>query len=231
MPGIPDWQVLTGQHHDALALLPGSSSIRVHRDILPDWQRLQDAASAAGFSVVAASGYRDFERQRQIWNGKAAGTRPVLDRAGEPLDIHALPPREQLMAILRWSAIPGCSRHHWGTDLDVYDAAAIPADYRVQLTAAECEPGGPFYPFHHWLDTYLQDPAAGFFRPYAEDRGGIAPERWHLSHAPTAARYDALLEQDTLARWLGQQDIALLDTLLEEWPTLFNRDIRRVPGA
>ena len=26
----------------------------------------------------------------------------------------------------------------------------------------------------------------GFFRPYARDRGGVAPERWHLSYAPLA---------------------------------------------
>ena len=30
-------------------------------------------------------------------------------------------------AILCWSALPGGSRHHWGTDCDVIDAAALPA--------------------------------------------------------------------------------------------------------
>ena len=38
---------------------------------------------------------------------------------------------------MRWSAIPGSSRHHWGTDLDVYDAAAVTPDYQVQLTPQE----------------------------------------------------------------------------------------------
>ena len=49
-------------------------------------------------------------------------------------------------------AIPGTSRHHWGTDLDVYDAAALPADYRLELSPAEVAPGGLFDSLHRWLD-------------------------------------------------------------------------------
>ncbi len=33
---------------------------------------------------------------------------------------------ERVAAILVWSALPGASRHHWGTDCDVIDAAALP---------------------------------------------------------------------------------------------------------
>ena len=36
-----------------------------------------------------------------------------------------LSPAERIEAILRWSALPGASRHHWGTDLDLIDAHAI----------------------------------------------------------------------------------------------------------
>ena len=226
MPDSPDWLILTGQHHHALVPLPDTETLLVHRDILPDWQRLQDAAAAAGFSPRAASAYRSFERQRAIWNSKADGTRAVLDTDGLPLDIHTLSPAQQLVAILRWSAIPGCSRHHWGSDLDIYDAASVPADYRLQLTAAECSPGGPFHRFHQWLDSYLSQPDAGFFRPYDQDRGGIAPERWHLSHTRTAARFERLLEEQSLADWLARQDIALMDQILLQWPSIFHRDIR-----
>ncbi|MCZ8486094.1 D-alanyl-D-alanine carboxypeptidase family protein [Vibrio lentus] len=28
--------------------------------------------------------------------------------------------QQKLSAILRWSALPGASRHHWGCDFDVF---------------------------------------------------------------------------------------------------------------
>ena len=40
--------------------------------------------------------------------------------------------------------------------------------------------------------------AFGFFRPYTTDRGGVAPEPWHLSYAPVAARAQARVR-----RWSG----------------------------
>jgi hypothetical protein len=46
--------------------------------------------------------------------------------------------------------------------------------------------------------------AYGFFRPYGNDRGGVAPEPWHLSYAPVAERA------------LGQLSVEVLRALLEE---------------
>jgi len=52
-------------------------------------------------------------RQAEIWNAKAAGLRPVLDANEQPIDTGTLSERELVFAILRWSALPGASRHHW----------------------------------------------------------------------------------------------------------------------
>ncbi|MCB9651596.1 MAG: M15 family metallopeptidase [Deltaproteobacteria bacterium] len=76
-----------------------------------------------------------------------------------------------LRAILNWSALPGGSRHHWGTEMDVVDLAAVPPDYRVRLLPDEVAPGGPFHPLHQWLDENLE--RFGFFRPYARLQGGM----------------------------------------------------------
>ena len=38
-----------------------------------------------------------------------------------------------MVGILEWSALPGASRHHWGSEFDVFDLAALPEGYRVQL--------------------------------------------------------------------------------------------------
>ena len=93
----------------------------LHRQIIEPLHLLQEAATVAGFNLTVASAYRSFERQLSIWNAKAEGRRVVLDSAGLPVDMMALDPWQQVQAILRWSALPGASRHHWGTDLDIYD--------------------------------------------------------------------------------------------------------------
>lgn len=221
-----DWQVLTGQSRAPLLAVSDGSPFLLHHDVVPHWQKLVVQAAEAGFSVQIASAWRGFERQLAIWNGKAAGQRPVLDAQGNPLDIRQLSEDEWLFAILRWSAIPGCSRHHWGTDLDVFDASAVAADYCVQLTTEECVDGGVFANFHCWLDEKLQEPDAVFFRPYSRDNGGIAPERWHVSCKPIADRYEKLLDEKKLLDWLMTQDIALKDRIAVYWREIFSRYVR-----
>ena len=56
-----------------------------------------------------------------------ARERPLLDANNQPLDALQLGETERLHAILHWSALPGTSRHHWGTDLDIYDPDCLPA--------------------------------------------------------------------------------------------------------
>jgi len=173
---------------DESHLVEVADGYRLHQQVADAFTQLQRDAGKAGFELVISSGYRSFERQCAIWNGKAAGWRPVHDDDGRPVPMADLAPREQLHAILRFSALPGTSRHHWGTDLDVYDMAAVERDYAVQLTPGEVAAGGVFDPFHCWLDERMAaGKSRGFYRPYDRDNGGVALERWHLSFAPIAA--------------------------------------------
>ena len=105
------------------------------------WQ-LRALAGKQGFDLRICSSFRSFERQLAIWNNKASGLRPVLDDSGAEININQLGEWQQAQAILRWSALPGASRHHWGTDFDIYDASAIDSDYRIQLTPEEVEGEG-----------------------------------------------------------------------------------------
>jgi LAS superfamily LD-carboxypeptidase LdcB len=199
----------------------------VHRDLVAAWRQLAQDARAAGFDLVIASGYRDYARQLAIWNAKASGERPVLDDAGSPLRLEALDAWAQVQAILRWSALPGASRHHWGTDIDVYDRAAVADGYQLQLTAEEVADDGPFGPLHRWLDERIAgDASYGFFRPYDRDCGGVAPERWHLSYAPTAARYQRQLSAARLFSELDTPALALRSTVTEHWATIYERYIQ-----
>ena len=125
----------------------------LHAHVIAPFRSLRRAAAADGFDVIPASGFRDFARQLAIWNGKFNGTMALYDASGRPIDGAALAPQERIEAILLWSALPGASRHHWGTDLDLIDRRAVPQGYRVRLTADEFAPPGPFAPLAAWLET------------------------------------------------------------------------------
>lgn len=198
--------------------------VPVHKEVVKPFRDLQEEAGRAGFELEILSGFRSFEAQLSIWNRKAGGKLPVLDSDAVALNIGDLTPEELVLAILRWSALPGASRHHWGTDLDVFDAAARPEGYEIELIPEEVNPGGMFGPLHDWLDERISaSEAFGFFRPYDLDRNGVAPERWHLSHAPVADGYLSLLSVETLGRTVALAEMALKEVVLESIDEIYHR--------
>jgi LAS superfamily LD-carboxypeptidase LdcB len=203
---VPEFTLaeLTGRARTHLAELK-DPPVQLHKEVVVPFQAMRAAATADGIDLVAFSGFRDFDRQLAIWNGKFRGERPMQDRDGAPLDALSLPAARRVEAICWWSALPGASRHHWGTDFDVMDRAALPAGYKFQVVPAEYGPGGPFARLAGWLDTHMHD--FGFFRPYDTDRGGVRPEPWHLSHAPVAARAARGLDPAALRDVLAAADL------------------------
>jgi LAS superfamily LD-carboxypeptidase LdcB len=156
----------------------------------------------------------------------------MQDRAGRPLNPGTLSPSERVAAILWWSALPGASRHHWGTDFDVMDLASLPAGYRIQVVPAEYQAGGPFERLTRWLDAHMH--AFGFFRPFATDRGGVSPEPWHLSYAPVAREAQRALSLERLREVLTAAEIDGRDEVLESLAENFQRyvvDVDAPPAA
>lgn len=219
-----DPKLLTGQTESHLARLP-DQSVLLHREVIAPLQSLQQRAAREGFDLQVASGFRSFARQLDIWNAKAEGRRPVLDECGQPLDISTMEPLQKVHAIMRWSALPGASRHHWGTDFDVWDRAAVSPDYPLQLTPQEYDAGGPFERLNQWLQQQAIEAGPGFYRPYAVDRGGIAPEPWHLSYRPLADQYARELTPALLSETVSQAPLALKSTVLAHLDELFGRYI------
>lgn len=226
-----DPKTLTGRTEthlcaDADAKLLGA---RLHRDVVAPLLALRDAARGEGFDLRILSGFRDFERQRSIWNRKVDGALPVLDGDARPVRVEALSEEALVFAILRWSALPGASRHHWGTDVDVFDAAARPEGYEVELIPEEVEPGGMFGPLHAWLDERIGAGSAfDFFRPYDRDRGGVAPERWHLSHAPVAGGFASALTPEIVADTVRGAGVRLERHVLDNLETIWDRFVVNV---
>ena len=172
------------------------------------FQALGRRAQERGLDLRVASAFRDYDRQVRIINDKWTGARPVTDGEGRLLERNQYDDQEWLNLILRFSALPGTSRHHWGTDLDIWDASRVDEDYRLQLVPSEYGPSGPFSEMTRWLDELVAaDDAEGFFKPYVEDRGGIAPEAWHISYRPAALRYqDTFSLESLIPLWRGEAD-------------------------
>jgi LAS superfamily LD-carboxypeptidase LdcB len=211
---------LTGQvrsHIIELAELECS----LHAHVVAPFLRLRTAALREGMDLVAVSSFRDFTRQLSIWNGKFSGARPMLDADGASLDTASLDAAARIDSILLWSALPGASRHHWGSDVDLIDRAAVPKDYRVQLTAEEFAPAGPFGALAAWLEVHAA--RFGFFRPFRGVRSGVQAEPWHFSFAPVAELARQRLSVGVLHAALDAAPLLGKDAVLERLEALHAR--------
>ena len=195
----------------------------LHFEVVTSFLGLRDAARRDGIDLQAISSYRDYDRQLTLWNRKWRGERPLYARDGRPLDHARLSGPQLVDAILSWSAIPGGSRHHWGTDVDVVDAAAMPAGYQVQLLPSEYAPDGVFARLTAWLDHHMG--RFGFFRPYGSDRGGAGVEPWHLSYAPIATEAMEALSLSVLRAAIVQGDMLGKEAVLDRLPEIYTRFI------
>jgi LAS superfamily LD-carboxypeptidase LdcB len=198
----------------------------LHRAALDAFLAMRDAARDAGLDLRAASSFRDFDRQLAIWNAKFLGARALHDRDGRLLAAGSLPPPARIEAILFWSALPGASRHHWGSDLDVFDGAALADPSMLQLVPQEYAAGGPFARLTAWLDDNMQ--RFGFYRPYATAGAGVSPEPWHLSFAPLAAECLQRLSPQLLQSALATAPLEGREVVLSRLPALHQRFVAGV---
>ena len=191
---------------------------------------LQQDAQEAGFDLQIISAFRSYDDQFKIWNEKAMGKRDLLDMDGFKLKYESLTKQEVLLTIMRWSAIPGASRHHWGTDLDIYDKKSLPSeDYQVQLIPKEVRPNGIFGKLHAWLDEKMSNNEShGFYRPYCKDQGGVAPERWHLSYAPESVKCLEDYTLEVFKKNIRDSRIELKELILKSADDIHKRYVRNV---
>ena len=165
------------------------------------FDRITDDARRTCGSLIAATDRRwdpSNAAHRVCWGAAAA---PRTTPPAMPAGARALTADERQREILQASSAPGLSRHHWGTDFDLFDPGMDPTDW---------EAGGPFADEYSWLmrnaSTY------GFIQSFTAFstfmRIGYIEERWHWSYFPIA---QALLE---FAR-ANQSDVEA--ELLRQW--------------
>ncbi|KPM30291.1 D-alanyl-D-alanine carboxypeptidase family protein [Croceitalea dokdonensis DOKDO 023] len=159
--------------------LMGKSSIQLYgeginlrKEAHDAFVAMKKAAYSAGFDIKMISSYRDFYRQESIWERKYIS---YTEEDG-------MKPIDAISKIVEYSTIPGTSRHHWGTDIDIIDGyPKVSGDVLVPSKFAE---DGPFGPFKKWLDDNSEK--FGFYLVYTDNyfRKGFKYEPWHFSYAP-----------------------------------------------
>ena len=203
----------------------------VQAEVATAFFEMRKAAAAEGIELFPFSAFRDFDAVAKIWNLKYTGKRPLFSIDGQPLDFAAMCPDEIVKNILNWTALPGGSRHHWGSDIDVVDRAALPENYQIKLLPEETEQGGVFYNLHNWLDQNMD--RFGFFRPYDLYQNGIFPERWHISYAPVSQPAMTALNLDMLGASIAESQISGREIVLEMLPEIYQNYILNItqPGT
>jgi LAS superfamily LD-carboxypeptidase LdcB len=222
---------LTGRSRTHVALM-AEFGCELHPQAATALRAMRASAARAGIDLQAVSGFRDFGRQLAIWNGKFRGTRVLLDEASRPLRAADLDEAQRVAAILVWTALPGASRHHWGSDCDLIDRAALEPAATVELLAADYAPGGRYAQLSRWLGAHAHE--YGFFLPYDRDRGGVQPEPWHISYAPVAGPALAALDVQLLREALAGAELdgrASLELRLDELYERYVAAVAPVPAG
>lgn len=215
---------LTGQVETHLT--QSNTGILLHKQVLSPFTGLQAAAKKAGFNLKIASGFRNFDRQCLIWNNKYSGKRILLDENESPLTYDSLTEQQRLHAILHWSALPGASRHHWGTDFDIYDPDLLPHDKKLQLTCSEYQQAGYFFELSQWLSENMEK--FDFYRPYQKKRGGVAIEPWHISFYPISNQCLQKLSMDTLHKLIMEKNVLGKSLICQQLPMIYEQYILNI---
>ncbi|KZN59673.1 M15 family metallopeptidase [Pseudoalteromonas luteoviolacea] len=202
---------------------------QIHRHLKSDLDGLMQAAKSSGFDFAIASAHRDFHRQKAIWNAKYSGLRPILDLDNKAVDTSGFSSKAMIEAIMLFSALPGASRHHFGTDLDVYATNCLANGQSLQLEPWEYEQSGPFYEFSVWLDQTMGE--FGFYKPYDVYRGGVACEPWHISHAKLANEMSVSVDAAAISEAISQYDVLGKESIINNMGELYERYVINVASS
>lgn len=154
----------------------------LRKDVCAAFEKMHDAAALDSVQLLIISATRNFNRQKSIWEAKWTGARLLEGKENAP---KVYPDSKgRALAILRWSSMPGTSRHHWGTDMDInklnnpyFEKTRGLAEYKwLQAHAIEYDFGQPYSPKGEGK------------------RSGYNEEKWHWSYLPVARQLTKLAQ-------------------------------------
>jgi zinc D-Ala-D-Ala carboxypeptidase len=177
----------------------------LRKETLNGFLEMAEAAEKDGVILKIASATRNFDYQKNLWNKKWKALPASMDGL------------TKFKTILEYSAAPGTSRHHWGTEIDIN--AATPEYF-------ETEQGEKVY---DWLNKNAWE--YGFCQPYTikgtERTTGYNEEKWHWSYMPLAKtfleEYKNLITDADIAGFDGDQYVVEQD-LINNYVLAINPD-------
>jgi LAS superfamily LD-carboxypeptidase LdcB len=150
------------------------------------FEEMAAAAEKEGITLKVISGGRNFNMQKAIWERKWNARRPNFKSD-----------KETALDILKYSSMPGTSRHHWGTDLDINSLEpSYFASGRGKLEYDWLQKNAANFGF---CQTYDNKTIAG--------RTGYSEEKWHYSYMPISSvilnQYNEQINYERLTGFLG----------------------------
>jgi len=141
--------------------------------------KMKTEALKSDIRIQIVSSYRGYNHQNRIW-----------ERKYNKYINNGLSPDETIKKIIEYSTIPGTSRHHWATDIDIIDANVSQPSSVLQ--PRHFEENGCYRKLKLWMDNHAN--SFGFHLVYTNttDRKGFKYEPWHYSYAPISKK---LLQQ------------------------------------
>jgi len=192
----------------------GGNKMYLRKEAFGAYLQMQSAADEDEVELKIASATRNFDYQKDIWNKKWTGF-TIVDE--QDLSKNFPDGEDRFEKILEYSAVPGTSRHHWGTEIDINNANP---EY------FETEAGERVY---EWLikNAYL----FGFCQTYSlkgtERPTGYNEEKWHWSYLPLARgfmeEYKNLIKDEDIKGFLGDEYAPNFD-LINDYVLAINQD-------
>lgn len=156
--------------------LTKTNSYRLRPEAAVAYEKMRAEAAKDGIIFKVVSSYRDYNHQNRIWERKYKRFRES-----------GLSIIQTIEKIIEYSTIPGTSRHHWGTDIDIVDGSKnISGD---MLVPSKFHGEGPYCDFKEWMDKNANRFDFHLVYTDAPDRKGFKYEPWHYSYKPLSLGY------------------------------------------
>ena len=186
------------------------------------FKQMQNDAKKEGVEIQIVSGYRSYQKQKDIWNNKY--------NKNYENEIFGV---KNINRIIQYSTLPGTSRHHWGTDIDIIDKRFVPkGDLLIEQNYSE---NGIYSQLLSWMKKNSKK--YGFYLVYdnSPKRKGFKFEPWHYSYKPLSVTFlrrfiegDLLFKITQDSSLLGRQfiDKSFLESYLKENLLDINIDLK-----
>lgn len=153
--------------HGAFVKVPEKYANRkghyLRQEAFDAFKKMHVAARKDNVKLIIRSASRNFDHQKRIWNRK-------WNEKSKQIPNH----RKRVQNILNYSSMPGTSRHHWGTEVDLNSFNNTWFTYGKGLK------------LFNWMNANAHK--YGFKRPYTAKNSqrptGYNEEKWHWSYTP-----------------------------------------------